>query len=497
MEKTGNKERPPVIVIMGHVDHGKSALLDYIRKTNVVESEAGGITQHISAYEVNHKTKEGKENRITFLDTPGHESFASMRERGSRVADIAVLVVSAEEGVKKQTLEALSSIKESGIPYIIAINKIDLPGANIDRTKDNLLENEIYLEGLGGDIPWVAISAKTGVGVPELLNTMLLVAELEELKGDGEIPAEGVIIESELDPRKGISATLVIKDGTLKEGMCISSGDAMSPVRIMEDFTGKKIKSATFSSPIRIIGFNKIPQVGTEFKAYDSKKEAEAACSTVDTRAVENIELDEDDERVVIPIILKADVLGSIGAINHEIEKIKNERVVIRVVQESAGDITEGDVKVALVSEHALIIGFNVGVDNAAKELALRHEIEIHTFDIIYKLAEWLEGAIKEHTPQIETEELSGSATILKVFGKTKGKQVVGGRVSSGALSVGNTVMIKRRDNDIGEGTVTNLQSGRADAKKIEEGQEFGAQIESKIEIAEKDSIESFIVVKK
>ena len=268
-EKIDKKiQRPPVIVVMGHIDHGKSALLDYIRKTNVVESESGGITQHISAYELTHNNR-----KITFLDTPGHEAFKKMRSRGTEVADIAILVVSAEEGVKAQTLEALECIKESTIPFIVAINKIDKPQANVEKIKQNLIENEIYLEGLGGEIPFVPVSAKTGVGIPELLDMMLLVADLEELSGDKGKSADGIVIESNLDQKKGISASLVIKDGTLKSGMFVVAGDSFSPVRIMEDFKGLPIKEASFSSPIKIVGFNKVPQVGAKFSSFDKNSQ--------------------------------------------------------------------------------------------------------------------------------------------------------------------------------------------------------------------------------
>ncbi|MBL7045971.1 MAG: hypothetical protein ISR99_02990, partial [Parcubacteria group bacterium] len=332
-------------------------------------------------------------------------------------------------------------------------------------------------------------------GIPELLDMMLLVAELEELTGDASKPAEGVVIEAKLDPRKGISATLLIKDGTLKNGMCILAGDAISPVRIMEDFTGSKIATATFSSPIQVIGFNKTPPVGGKFEAFVSKKGAETACAALESEAPQSISTEDGDERLVIPIILKADVLGSIGAINHEIEKIKNERIIIRVVEEGVGNISEGDVKKAQTSENTLVIGFNVGVDNGAKELALRANIKVHTFDIIYKLAEWLETMIKDLTPEVETKESSAVATLLKVFGMTKGEQVIGGRVLSGTLSLGDTIVIKRGDKEIGEGTILNLQSGRANTKSVEAGNEFGAQIKSGTTLEERDQLESFKMV--
>ncbi len=503
MDKENKTKRAPVIVVMGHVDHGKSALLDYIRKTNVVEGEAGGITQHISAYEVEHKDKEGTVQKITFLDTPGHESFSKMRARGSKVADIAVLVVSAEDGVKTQTLEAYKTIKDNGIPFIIAINKIDKPEANIERTKTSLLGHEIYLEGAGGDIPWVAISAKVGTGVDDLLDMMLLVSDMAELTGDINKKAEGVVLESHRDNKKGISATLLIKDGYIKKGDFIQSGESVSPVRIMEDFTGKSIAEAQFSTPINIIGFNVTPKVGELFNTYNSKKEAEkvALAYKEENKKTEKqsapVTIARDSEIKLIPIALRADVLGSIEAIEHEINKISHERVEIKIIQRNVGTVTEGDIKLALGSPDLLIIAFNVGTDKAALDLATRNGIKIHSFDIIYKLAKWLEEEIKQQAPKINTEETTGSATLLKIFSKNKDKQVVGGKVNTGSIKVGSVVNITRRDNRIGTGTVIGLQQQKAATKEVEEGSEFGAQIDSRIELAPNDTIESFIIVKK
>ena len=270
-------KRPPIVVVMGHIDHGKSTLLDYIRKSNSVASEAGGITQHLSAYVVTHTTKEKAVEQITFLDTPGHEAFQKMRLRGADMADVAILVVSAEDGVKPQTLEALASIKQANIPYIVAINKIDKPGADIMRTQTSLIENEIYVEGMGGDIPWVGISAKTGEGIPELLDIVVLAADIAELKADTSAPATGQIIEGKMDSKRGNTATLIVKDGTLKKGSFVVSGHSYTPVRIMEDFNGKPVSEAGPATPVGIAGFGEIPAVGAAFYTVATKKEAEAA----------------------------------------------------------------------------------------------------------------------------------------------------------------------------------------------------------------------------
>ena len=334
MQKTINKkgnliERPPIIVIMGHIDHGKSTLLDYIRKTNIVDMEVGGITQHIGAYEVIHQ-KEGKSQKITFLDTPGHESFKAIRSRGARVADIGILVVSAEDAVMPQTQEAIKIFNEEKMPFIVAINKIDKPQANIEKTKQSLAKNDVYLEGYGGHISWVAISAKTGVGIPELLDLILLTAELEELKADPEADAEGVIIESHLDTRKGIVATAIITNGTLKKGGFAVCGKSFSPLRMLEDFHGQNIDSATFSSPVRIIGWDSVPEVGSQIKIFSSKPDSLQAIS--ESKSEKKPEkVPEKNERAKIPIVIKADTTGSLDALLYEIEKLANEKIEAKI----------------------------------------------------------------------------------------------------------------------------------------------------------------------
>jgi translation initiation factor IF-2 len=494
-------ERPPVVVVMGHIDHGKSTLLDYIRKTNVVDKEAGGITQHLSAYEVIHKDKSGKEKKITFLDTPGHEAFEKMRFRGAEVADIAILVVSAEEGVKAQTLEAFESIKKSKIPYVIAINKIDRPNANIERTKNNLLEKEIYLEGLGGDVPWVPVSAKTGEGIPELLDLVLLVAELEELSGNPEKIAEGVVIESHSDSKKGISVTLLIKDGVLKTGMFISAGESTSPVRIMENFQGKAIKEAMFSSPIQVVGFSSVPQPGTIFASFKTKKDSEDA-AICEIKEIKTYDISNKaagtgtSSLVVIPVVLIIDAIGTLDAVEHEIKKLSDDNVCIKIVQKSVGAISENDIKTASGNKGTLVIGFNTSIDAHAQSLANQLGIEINIFNIIYKLSEWLNELVEKRKLEMKKEEVVGNAEILKVFSRVKDRQVIGGRVSIGSFSIKEEVKILRKNVEIGKAKILNLQKQKADVKDISDGSEFGAQIESKIEIAKGDMIERVSPVK-
>lgn len=486
-------KRPPVVVIMGHIDHGKSTLLDFIRKSNVVAGEAGGITQHLSAYVVEHTTKDGDKERITFLDTPGHAAFQQMRLRGADVADVAILIVSAEDGVKPQTLEALASIKAANIPFVVAINKIDKSGADIVRTQSSLIENEIYVEGMGGDIPWVGISAKVGTGISELLDLVVLTADLAELTADANAPAEGVIIEGYQDGKRGMTATLIIENGTLKSGSFVVAGSAYAPVRIMEDFTGKNIREAGLSEPVGVIGFNTIPKVGSRFITVATKKEAEQLV-TAHTNGTARPSGYMKTNLPLVPILIKADVLGTLDAIRHELDSFTSDRISVRVIDTTVGDITANDVQTVSATANAIIVGFNVKVERAAADLAERLGVEIDTFSIIYELSEWLHTALKNRTPKLEEEVKSGRAKILKSFSIQKNTHVLGGRVEEGVLKLKQQVTIFRRDIEVGRGTLVNLQQLKHDVEKVEEG-EFGMQITTKVEVAPGDYIETFDTV--
>lgn len=485
-------KRPPIVVIMGHIDHGKSTLLDYIRKTNVVDSEAGGITQHLSAYVVEHTTKEGVKENMTFLDTPGHAAFQQMRLRGADVADVAVLIVSAEDGVKPQTLEALESIKTAGIPYVVAINKIDKPGADVPKTQSSLIENEIYIEGMGGDIPWAAISAKSGDGVSDLLDLIVLVSDLAELKADTGNPAQGTVIEGHLDSKRGSTATLIITDGTLSSGSYVVSGKAYAPVRIMEDFTGKQIKEASLSEPVRIVGFNEVPKVGDTFITVSNKKEAEVLVQEAANASVAKSY--EETDLPIVPILIKADVLGTIDAIKHELDTFKSDRISVRIIGTGVGDVTMADVQSVSATENAIIVGFNVKVERAATDIADRLGVEIDTFNIIYELSEWLETALKNRTPKREERKVTGKAKVLKAFSVQKNTHVLGGRVEEGTLKLKQQVRILRRDIEVGTGVITNIQQSKSDVEHIDEG-EFGIQINTKANIAPGDYIEGYDIV--
>ena len=490
------KTKPPVVVVMGHVDHGKSTLLDYIRKSNIVASEAGGITQSISAYEVSHKAEDGSIRQITFLDTPGHEAFSKMRARGAEAADIAILVVSAEDSVKAQTMEAYNTIINSKIPYIVAINKIDRPNANIEKTKMDLVEKGIYLEGLGGDIPFVPISAKVGTGVSELLDMIILVSDMQSLVGDYKQNASGVIIEANREPKRGISATAIIKNGTLKSGMFVVAGEALVTTRIMENFLGKPIKEASFSSPILLVGFESMPEVGSTFESFMNKKDAENYVEMVKNESLNNKTQQKNITQTgkIIPIIIKTDVVGAQEAIEKEIEKLNNDEISYKIISFGVGAINESDLKMANANKETIIVGFNTKLDNGARDLNETLKVTVEVFNIIYKLTDWLKILIEERKPRIETVEVTGSLKILKTFGSTKDRQVVGGKVIQGRIVNGGQVRIMRRDFEIGRGKIIELQQNKIKAKEVLEENECGVQVETKIGIAPGDVLEAFII---
>ncbi len=497
-------ERPPIVVIVGHIDHGKSTLLDYIRRTNVVSLEAGGITQHLSAYEAEHAIPHGSRH-ITFLDTPGHEAFHAMRLRGLEVADVAVLVVSAEDGVKQQTLESLESIKQRNIPFVIAITKIDKPAADVERTKLSLLEHGVFLEGMGGDIPYITISSKTGEGVSELLDLILLAADLEGLSSNEDLPGVGVVIEGHVDPRRGNTATLIVKDGVTEVGEFIVSGEAYAPVRIMENFLGKPIQKALPGRPVRVVGFSILPRVGDTWRTLETKKQAEeeiVAERVVRSQISESTlwsPTEKEEERILLPLLIKTDVAGTGEAIAHEIEKIPiDARVNLRIVGNSVGPISESDVRLVSASRvPGIIVGFNVKIEREAKDVAERFNVVIAPFDIIYKLTDWIKEEIEKRHPKEQVEEVSASARLLKVFSNTHGKVVVGGRVEEGVFIQKHNVKIMRRDIEIGRGEIASLQVQKSEVKKVPMGSEFGALLKTTGDQAPGDQIVAYEIVYK
>lgn len=497
LELGGKELRPPVVALMGHIDHGKSTLLDYIRKAKTTEGEAGGITQHVNAYEAIHN-----QSKITFIDTPGHEAFTSIRSRGASIADIAVLVVSAEDGVKPQTIEAYKHIKKSEVPFIVAITKIDKPSANIERAKQSLAENDVYVEGYGGSVSVVAVSAKTGEGVNELLEMIILLSEIEHFTGDRGRWGSGIILESRLDPQIGIIAVGIIKDGTVRKGMTVASIGAVAPLRFIQDALGNEQKSLSFSSPIQIAGWDNAPPVGAKFETFDDKKaaqfyaESELVKAKVKCSGKEPSTQTGGDENIfILPIIIKADVTGSLEALIHELDKLSHERIILKVVQKGIGTISENDVKSAMTTAGTIVFGFNTKVDSGAAALAERSGVPIETFDIIYKLTERINNLLLEREPKIEVEEITGVGKVLKIFSVTKDKQIIGVRSLSGIFEVGGLLKITRRDEEVGRGKVKGLQQNKIEIDKINENSEFGAMIESKTEIAPGDMLEQITKV--
>ncbi len=481
--------RPPVIAVMGHIDHGKSSLLDYIRKANIVAGEAGGITQHVAAYIALHNGRP-----VTFLDTPGHEAFKALRTRGAAAADIAILVVAADEGVMPQTLDALGAIKEAGIPFIVAITKIDKNNADIEHTKNSLLEHQIFIEGMGGEIAYAPVSSKTGEGVPELLDLVLLAADLAEITADPEAPAEGFVLESTQDPKRGASATLIVKDGALELGGFVVAGDAYAPIRFIEDFRGKRILRAGPSGPVRISGFSTLPTAGALFNIVKNKKDAEILAKENAKEFVAPQGRDAAVEGVVeLPIVVKADVAGSVDAIVHELSKITHERASIRIVYSGVGSVSETDAKTAHASR-GVIIAFNVGTDAIARDLAERDSITILSFSIIYELSAKVRELLSARVPTIAIEKELGRAMVLKTFSSGAKKQVLGARYVSGILTVGNRVKILRKGEEVARGSIANLQQARADVKEIKTEGDFGTEVEARENAAYGDELVAFVV---
>jgi translation initiation factor IF-2 len=495
MPTASAQQKTPVVAIMGHIDHGKSTLLDYIRKTNVVAGEAGGITQHLSAYEIDIPYQ-GSQRKITFLDTPGHAAFTGMRERGASAADIAVLVVSAEDGVKAQTIEALQTIRAAKLPFIVAINKIDRPAANIDKTKLSLAEHEVLVEGYGGDIPWVPISALVGTGVSDLLETILLVADLENLAFDPTADAEGIVIESRMDPKRGISGTVIIKNGTLKKGQTIVAGHSLASTRIMENFLGKNVDSAVAGTAVQLVGFDELPSAGADVLAFDKKRDAEAFALEQKTKKVTTKQVVVDENTRVVPIIIKADVLGTSEAIEKEIKKISIDHIYPKIIRSAIGAISEADLKLAQSDKDTIILGFHVALDAQARSLNETLGITVETFDIIYKLTEWLAEELERRRPRQLTRTVVGKARVLKFFSKTKERQVIGIKIEEGILHQGNQVSLVRRDFPLATGTIVELQQAKQKVKELADG-EGGMLVECKTDIAPGDTIEAFQMIEK
>ena len=495
------KPRPPVIVVMGHVDHGKTSLLDAVRETNVIEGEAGGITQAIGAYQVEINGRE-----ITFLDTPGHEAFTAMRARGAQITDIAILVVAANDGVMPQTVEAINHAKAAGIPIIVAINKIDVEGANPDKVKQELAEYELVSEEWGGDTVFVEISAKKRINIDNLLEMVLLVADMKELKTNPNKQAKGVVIEAKLDKSKGPIATMLVQRGTLDVGDTILVGSVIGRIRTMTDDKGHKVIKAGPSTPVEITGLTSVPEAGETFYEVKDEKTAKHLMETRKRKerekalnAMSRVTLDDLFSQIEkgnlkqLNIIVKADVQGSVEAVKQSLEKLSNDEVKVKVIHANVGAITESDVTLAGVS-NAIIIGFNVRPEAIAKDMAEKSEVEIKTYSVIYNAIEDVEAAMKGMLDPVFQEVIIGNAEVRQTFKISDVGTIAGCYVTNGKVARNAGVRILRDNVVIHDGKLISLKRMKDDAKEVSSGYECGIQIEDYNDIKEGDIIEAYIM---
>ncbi|MBI3304706.1 translation initiation factor IF-2 [Candidatus Parcubacteria bacterium] len=529
--QTATGTRPPVVVVMGHIDHGKTALLDAIRKTSVVDKESGGITQHIGAYQVTVRPVDEQSSRaepkaspersegargiprpdsagsrddfatsdrkITFLDTPGHEAFSAIRSRGAKVADVAILVVASDEGVKPQTLEAAAHIAAAEIPFVVAISKIDKPEANPERVKKELSEQGIQVESWGGKVPSVELSAKTGAGIPELLELILLVAELEGVSADSSGPASGVVIEANLDARRGPVATLLVQSGTLRTGDVVAAGGVFGAVRAMNGADGQTILEAGPATPVAVLGLGAGAPLGERFEVVTAKHVAEERAKawreTHPTELLAPADLEDVQEgRPRVRLVAKADVEGSREAVLASLKAITVGEVQLAVIRSGVGNINETDIKFAIATK-ARVVGFRVKVESRAETLAQQAKVPVETFDVIYELIERVREIVKAAAPSVGAGEAElGELTVLAVFRTEANRMVVGGRVTRGLARRGANVQVLRAGEVIATGRLAELQQGKVPAEEVPEGKECGLLIVGTNVIAAGDTLMFF-----
>ncbi len=489
--------RPPVVAILGHVDHGKTSLLDTIRRTQVADREVGGITQHIGAYQIEYQG-----NPITFLDTPGHEAFTSIRARGAKATDIAVLVVAADDGLMPQTLEAINHAKAAEVPLVVAINKMDLPGADPERVKRQLSERELLVEDWGGDTISVDVSARTGDGINDLLENLLVVAEVAQLQANWDKPGRGVVIEAKLDRKRGPTATVLVQDGVLNVGDYIVAGKAWGRIKAVIDDQGRPVKTITPGSPGEILGFNPIPEAGDPFaivaneraarsvigerEKYQSTQQGQARALTLD-QVVKQIDAGDVKE---LNLVLKADAQGSVEAVQQSLEHMTEEDATVRILHSACGNITESDVMLASASD-AIIIGFNVGTEASAERLAERMRMEIHHYNIIYQLIEDVDRALRGILDPVFTDVVVGRAEIRELFPARRGVRIAGCRVLEGRITRGATVRLLRDDQEIHETTIATLRHFRDEVNEMTAGTECGITLQGFNDFQEGDVLEA------
>ncbi|MGH2386974.1 MAG: translation initiation factor IF-2 [Chloroflexota bacterium] len=491
--------RPPVVTIMGHVDHGKTTLLDAIRQTNVAGGEAGGITQHIGAYQVE---KNGR--KITFLDTPGHQAFTQMRARGAQVTDLVIIVVAADDGVMPQTREAIAHALAANVPIVVAINKIDAVGANPEHVKQELAEVGVQVEQYGGDVVSVEVSAKKRLHLDDLLDMVLLVTEIQDLKANPDRPAIGAVVEARLDRMKGPMCTVLIRAGTLKVGETVVVGSAFGKIRAMYNDRGKPIKAALPSTPVEILGLLDVPAAGDTLQVFGDERFARTlAAERIRERRVESLQptkkfgladlsnFIQAGQMKDLNIVLKGDVKGSIEAVQGALQQLSTEKVTVRVLLADTGAVTESDIQLASASR-ALVVGFNVKLDPAARRAAEASDVDIRFYDIIYKLTEDIEAALRGMLDPIYTEVVTGHAEVLQVFSTTKTERAAGSRVIDGTIHRGDQVRVLRNEQVVHEGKVGSLRRGRDDAREVATGFECGIMVEQYNDFMVGDLIETW-----
>jgi len=496
--------RPPVVTIMGHVDHGKTSLLDAIRQTKflLTEAEAGGITQHIGAYHVEVQGEDGTLRQIVFLDTPGHEAFTAMRARGARATDIAILVVAADDGVMPQTVEAIDHAKAAGVPIIVAVNKIDLPGADPDRVLTQLMEYGLVPEMYGGETVTVNVSAKKRTGLDDLLEMILLVADMADLKANPDKPAVGTIIEAELSRGRGAVATALVQTGTLREGDFLVAGSTSGRVRALFDDRGERVKAAGPSMPVAVLGLDEVPQAGDRFEVVEDAQAAKLLAEkrrTTDVERRSRVTLEslhdllEQGEVQELNVIVKADVQGTAEAIADQVRKLSSQEVQVKVVRTASGDITENDVNLA-ASCNAIIVGFNVQPDQNANRVREQAGVDVRTYSIIYQITDDLEKAIQGLIQPVKEEVKIGTAEVRQIFKVGKALTIAGGYVTMGKLTRGAMVRVERDGKIVHEGRLETLKRFKDDVKEVAQGYECGMGIEKFSDLKEGDLIHVFVI---
>ncbi|MCF0145496.1 MAG: translation initiation factor IF-2, partial [Eubacterium sp.] len=495
--------RPPVVCVMGHVDHGKTSLLDAVRHAHVTDREAGGITQNIGAYSVRINDR-----KITFLDTPGHEAFTAMRMRGASSTDIAILVVAADDGVMPQTVEAINHAKAAGVEIVVAINKIDKPGANIERVKQELIEHELVPVDWGGSTEFVPVSAKTKEGLDDLLETVLLTADILELKANPKRKARGLVLEARLDKGKGPVVSILVQKGTLRVGDYIACGTASGKVRAMIDENGKNVKEARPSTPVEVLGLNDVPNAGEILVALNSDKEAKDFAATFisenkrqlleDTKSRMSLDalFDQMQEGTLkeLELVLKADVQGSVEALKQSLLKLSNEEVLVKIIHSGVGAISESDIMLAAAS-NAIIIGFNVRPDPVAKATAEQEKIDVRLYSVIYQAIDDIEAAMKGMLEPIYEEKIIGHAEVRQLFHASGVGTIAGSYILNGYIQRGCKVRIMRREKQIFEGNLASLKRFKDDVKEVKAGYECGLVFDGFNEVQELDQVEAYIMV--